>query len=179
MLELSSTLEKIACAHTVGLAAPPSYEESLTDLPPDYTTTDHLATCGDICTLADEKPTPLTTSTRRTSNDSKIDFTGTENIRQHANKKKAKQAAKAAQQSKWADDDDEGTKDGTADGGDGAGDGGAGAGGDGGSDPPGGGDKGDKDEDDWWNEGSSKKNKKNKKKNAWYVDISCLSCLWL
>ncbi|QIX02374.1 hypothetical protein AMS68_007891 [Peltaster fructicola] len=169
VLELSSTLEKIACAHSVGLVAPPSYEESLTDLPPDYTTTDYLATCGDVYSLAEEKPTPLSAPKRTASTDSRIDFTGTDNIRQHANKKKAKQAAKAAQQSKWNDSDDEGKKDDTAEGGDGNGDGGSGAGGDGGgSDPPGGGDKGGKDEDDWWNDGgSSKKNKKNKKKNAW------------
>lgn len=166
VLELSLQLEHIACANTLSLVAPPSYEESLSDLPPDYTTTDHLATRGTL--LSHDTPQPIFTCAKSGRADVKIDWTGTDNVRQHVSKKKAKQAAKQAQQAKWAESDEEGNKDGTADGGDGNGDDGAGAGGaGGGSDPPGGGDK---DDDDWWNEG--KKDKKKKKKNAWYACLA-------
>lgn len=162
------------------LLPPPTYEESICDTPPDYTTTDKLAR---HCDYADVKAAfatvrtiqPKSTSPRHVisyQDDLKIDFSDPGNIRSHVSKKKAKQAAKEAQAAKWADSDQEGDKDG-ADGEKGGDDngsnGGAGAGGSGGDPPGGDGDK-DKDEDDWWNDGAkSKKDKKKKKKNAWYV----------
>jgi len=88
---------------------------------------------------------------------SEIDWSQIEGVRSHANKK-AKQAAKKAQQDKWADSDNEDKQSGGADGGDGGdnggGDGGSGAGGDA-PDGNGGGD----DADDWGGWGSSKKDK--------------------
>jgi uncharacterized membrane protein YgcG len=147
---------------------PPTYEESLLDLPPDYTNTDSLAAVDSLClfqnvfesfALADAK-SARSTSTVYVD----IDLSKVEGIRQHANKK-AKQAAKKAQQAKWMDSDNEENKDGTADGGDGGDANGGGDAGGGGADPPGGGDGGD--EDDWWNSGPKKKKDKKKKKNAW------------
>ena len=150
---------------------PPTYEESLQDLPPDYTTSEALATvhCAQNVKdsvngyLVDQKFHPCVEDSHNI-----VDLSQIEGIRSYAGKK-AKQAAKKAQQAKWADSDNEENPDGGADGGDGGdnngGGDGFGAGGDGG-DPPGGGDGGD--DDDWWNTGASKKKeKKKKKKNAW------------
>lgn len=151
---------------------PPSYDETIQDLPPDYTCTNALIT---LCLSHDVKDLLQPHFYAREKNEgptrsseSKIDLTKIEGVRSHANKK-AKQAAKQAKQAKWGDDGEEENKDGAADGGegggDGGGDGGAGAGGDGG-DPPGGGDGGG-DDDDWGGFGGKKKDKKKKKKNAW------------
>jgi hypothetical protein len=149
---------------------PPTYEESLLDLPPDYTCTDALATvdCSaktvDVFSLHVWREEKSKAGSDSTYYD--IDFSHNGAI-QHAGKK-AKQAAKKAQQAKWLDSDNEENKDGGADDGDGGdggggdGDGGAGAGGDGG-DPPGGGN----DDDEWGNTGGKKKKDKKKKKNAW------------
>ena len=137
---------------------PPTYEDSLQDLPPDYTSTDALATSY-FLTHEIEKSNYYVLDQKLhfwvPETHEKVDLTEIEGIRSYANKK-AKKAAKAAQQAKWADSDNEengnaegGDGEGGGDGGDG-GDGGAGAGGDGG-DPPGGGDGGD--DDDWWNTG--------------------------
>lgn len=155
-------------------AAPPAYEDCLNDVPPDYTTTDALATAqilrdSEIIDLPfeDRKAKDVQIKSIQYLGDVKVDFTETDNIRTHANKK-AKKAAKAAQQAKWADSDNEDKKDGE-DGGagdenkDGGGD--AGAGGDGGGDPPGGGGGGD-DDDEWWNGGGGGKKKKDKKKKS-------------
>jgi len=156
---------------------PPSYEDSLADVPPDYTGTDAVAV---ISSLVDVKidlgfPDAAAAATRRDSqqsSDDKLDFNQPYGIRSHA--KKAKKAAKAAQKEKWADDDGEKKEEppaddgagGDAGGGDGGGDaGGGGDGGDGGGDPPGG-DGGDDPEDIWGAAGGGKKKKK-KKKNAW------------
>lgn len=134
----------------------PTYVESIQDVPPDYTTTNALATAyttnvgieANTCDLGCQK-FDLGVGNLHVE----VDFSDVEGIRSHANKK-AKKAAKEAQQAKWADSDGEGNNDGAAEGGEdpngnAGGDGGAGAGGDGGT-PPGGGDGGD---DDWWNEG--------------------------
>lgn len=145
------------------VAPPPSYEESVADLPPDYTNTDGLAVVhfsklpleGSGLERKQEHKSDVGLFGR----DTPVDLSAKEGIRSHANKK-AKKAAKAVQQAKWADSDDEGKKegdDGGNAGGDGAGggDAGGGAGGDGG-DPPGGGDDGGDGGDDWF--GDTKKN---------------------
>lgn len=148
---------------------PPTYEESIQDLPPDYSETGAIATA---CVWKDARDVLLGNGDQKFHPDVKdmpgdFDVSQIDGIRSCANKK-AKKAAKAAQQAKWADSDNEENKDEGGDGqdGDGGGDGGSGAGGDGG-DPPGGGDNGD--DDEWWNTGNSKKDKKKKKKNAWAV----------
>jgi hypothetical protein len=147
--------------------SPPTYEESIQDLPPDYTETGAIATA---CIWKDAKN--LSNGDQKFHPDVKdipgeFDASQIDGVRSCANKK-AKKAAKAAQQAKWADSDNEENQDEGGDGQDGGGDGngGSGAGGDGG-DPPGGGGNGD--DDEWWNTGNSKKDKKKKKKNAWDV----------
>ena len=156
---------------------PPSYEDSFQDVPPDYTATDAFANAQNLqnATIPSGiEPQPRKRTTGNPSLlgqvDVKIDFSNIENIRSHG-KKKAKQATKQAQLSKW-DDDGEEKKDDDGDGGDGGsaggnGGGGAGSGGDdgGGGKPPG--DGGD-DDDEWWNaaDAGGKKSKKKKKKNA-------------
>lgn len=157
-------------SQTLDLLPPPSYEESIADLPPDYTGTGALAV---VRTFVDVKLDVGTDhgkshdSQRRS--DDKVDFTQPQGVRSHANKK-AKKAAKAAQKDKWADDDGE-KKEETPpdDGAGGGGDAGGDAGGDGaGGDPPGdGGDGNGEDPDDIWGAVGGKKNKKKKKKNAW------------
>ena len=146
---------------------PPTYEESLQDLPPDYTDTGAVAT---VCFTNDAKDSVIRDGDQQFHPDVKdvpgdYDFSELDGIRSYAGKK-AKKAAKAVQQAKWMDSDGEENKgeggEGQDGNGGGDGDGGSGAGGDGG-DPPGGGD------DDWWNAGNSKKDKKKKKKNAWDV----------
>jgi hypothetical protein len=153
---------------------PPTYEESIQDLPPDYTETGAIATA---CVWRDAKEVPLGNGDQKFHPDvkdvpSEFDVSQVEGIRSYANKK-AKKAAKVAQQAKWADSDNEENNDEGGDGqdGDGGGDGGSGAGGDGG-DAPGGGDNGD--DDEWWNGGNSKKDKKKKKKNAWAVCLDLI-----
>jgi hypothetical protein len=150
---------------------PPSYEESLADVPPDYTGTDAAAVVNSLVDvkLGLDFPDALPTSrdSQRRS-DAKLDFNQPHGIRYHA--KKAKKAAKTAQKEKWADDDGEKKEEPPADdgaGGDaGGGDaGGDAGGGDGGGDPPGG-DGGD-DPDDIWGAAGGGKKKKKKKKNAW------------
>lgn len=136
---------------------PPSYEDSASDLPPDYTATDAFAVAGlNVDHIAHVMPS--------TGSD-KLDLSALEGIRSYANKK-AKKAAKQAQMSKWGEGSgDEGEK--KEEGADGAGgeggggDGDAGAGGDGG-DPPGGGDGGGDDNAEDWGFGGGKKSKKKK-----------------
>lgn len=150
---------------------PPTYEESLLDLPPDYTSTDSLAVVSSLVSVASvEKPAVM--AEKPSSRlpcvpvEEKVDLSALEGIRSHAGKK-AKQAAKKAQQAKWMDSDNEGDKaaDGDAGNGDGGGSGGDAGGAGAGGDPPG---DGGNDDDDWWNTGASKKkDKKKKKKNAW------------
>ena len=144
---------------------PPTYEESIQDLPPDYITNETFA--------AAQLPNYATVASKdgvchRQKPDScenyfpevyvTVDWSEVEGIRSFANKK-AKQAAKKAQQAKWADSDNEDNQSGGADGDEdgndnGGGDGGSGAGGDapdgnGGDEP-----------DDWMNGwGSNKKDK--------------------
>jgi hypothetical protein len=148
---------------------PPSYDECVADLPPDYT--DALATVRlyQAAAYSPEK-TWKHDDTEKRSQD--VDLSSTEGFRNHG-KKAAKKAAKQAQKDKWADSGDEGEKapEGDGDGsnggagdGSGGGDDGAGAGGDGG-DPPGGGGGDDGGEDPW--DFGGKKGKKKKKKNAW------------
>lgn len=145
----------------------PDYEDCIEDTPPDYTATDVLANariCSDssIAKSDGSKRDAGARSDLFNVFDVKVDFSEPENIRTRG-KKKAKQAAKAAQQAKWADSDDEEKKDDDVEGegGDGNGGGDAGGGNDGGGDPPGGDDG---DGDDWWGTGGGgKKNKKKKK----------------
>lgn len=156
-------------SRTLDLLPPPSYDESVADLPPDYTGTGALAVAQ---SLVDVKLGPgLENAQSRDSkrrSDDKVDLTQPQGVRYHANKK-AKKAQKAAQKDKWADDDGE-KKEEAPPPDDGAGGGGdAPAGGDGaGGDPPGdGGDGNGEDPDDIWGAVGGKKNKKKKKKNAW------------
>ena len=157
--------------HTLDLFSPPSYEECLADVPPDYTATDALAVVQGLVDVKLELGFPeagLRQSERRS--DIKVDLTEPKGIRYHAKKKKA-----AAKKNNWADEDekkeeappaDEGAG-GDAGAGDGAGDAGGDAGaGDGGGDPPGDGGGGD-DPDDIWGAAGGGKKKKKKKKNAW------------
>lgn len=160
---------------------PPTYEESLQDLPPDYTTTEALAAFQlpqDVKDSVGEILTNLKLYPSTGDAHDKIDVSEIEGIRSYGGKK-AKQAAKKAQQAKWADSDNEEGNGEGADGGAGGDDNGggddgagAGAGGDGG-DPPGGGDGGDGGDGDIWDTGSKKKDKKKKKKNAWLVVSMC------
>ncbi|KAK0303149.1 hypothetical protein LTR01_008295 [Friedmanniomyces endolithicus] len=160
----------IATPQVAGTPQPQPYDDCLTDLPPDYTLTEALATVQlNVCDIdAPGKDARAANTASRSATD-EIDFTSPSGIRSHVNKK-AKKAAKSAQKDKWAGSDDEGEK--PADGGEegGAGDGagddaGFGAGGD----PPGdggnGGDGGDG--DDWATGATTAKGKKKKKKNAW------------
>jgi hypothetical protein len=158
--------------YVLDLFPPPSYEESLADVPPDYTATDALAVVQGLVDVKLDLGLPeagLHHSQRRS--DVKVDLTEPQGIRYHA-KKKAKAAAKTAQSNKWGDEEEKKEEppadDGAGAGGDaGGGDGGGDAGGgDGGGDPPGGDGGGDDPEDIWGAAGGSKKKKK-KKKNAW------------
>ena len=94
------------------LPPPPTYEESLCDLPPDYTATNALAAVDSLAIAADvatnwviygEKPS---CGKDGFANDVKIDLQVVEGIREHAGKK-AKQAAKKAQQAKWNESGEE------------------------------------------------------------------------
>jgi len=134
---------------------PPSYQDSISDVPPDYTLTDALAAvCTNVAQFGPSMPG---------NGPETLDVSSMEGIRMYAKKK-----AKAAKQAAWAEDDGEKKDEGAAgDGGDGAaaggGDGGAGAGGDGG-DPPGGGDGGGDDNGADEFAFGGKKGKKKKKK---------------
>lgn len=159
--------------HTLDLFSPPSYDESLSDVPPDYTATDALAVVQGLVDVKLELGLPeagLRQSQRRT--DIKVDLTEPKGIRYHAKKKKGAAAKKNA----WADEEEkkeeppaEEGAGGDAGGGDGAGDAGGGdaGGGDGGGDPPGGDGGGGDDPDDIWGAVGGGKKKKKKKKNAW------------
>ena len=155
---------------------PPSYNDSVSDVPPDYTTSTDLASRK--LDYTDLPPPPYILSPTFSRNETlirnpitkpAIDFSTPVHVRQHVGKK-AKQAQKQAQKDKWADEGDEGIG---GDAGDqsghgaGGGDGGAGAGGGGnGGDGAGGG-------DDGWDDvgaGKGKKGKKNKKKNGFSWD---------
>lgn len=140
----------------IAVQSPPTNEDSVKDLPPDYTTTDELAT---LCVAKTARDAPTRTVEAEKASNGHA-WTELEGIRSHANKK-AKKAAKEAQAAKWADSDGEEKKEEGADGADGSGggDGGDGAGGDGGADPPGGGAGGGDEGDDWF-AGGSKKDKK-------------------
>ena len=162
-----------ALSHTLDLFSPPSYEECVADVPPDYTATDAFAVVQGLVDVKLDLGLPeagLRQSHRRT--DIKVDLTEPKGIRYHAKKKKGAAAKKNA----WADEEekkeeappaDDGAG-GDAGGGDGAGDAGGGdaGGGDGGGDPPGDGGGGDDPDDPWGAVGGGKKKKK-KKKNAW------------
>jgi hypothetical protein len=168
----------------VWVSPPPSYDDTIADLPPDYTTTDALATAQtpeytpfpslnpSICSSA---PNCLRLSCDTSPSSSfyldekslyaKIDLGFCEDaVRSHAKKKKGAAAKKNT--FSW-DDDEEKKKEEEAAGGSGGGDNGGGGG-----DPPadggagggdGGGDGGDdkKDEDEWgaWDTGKKKKKK--------------------
>lgn len=145
-------------------AQPPGYEDSVEDLPPEYTCTDVLATSSFSKSPLHIHRTVPTIQTYiyppswlEKSDRVDIDLKTPHNVRSHANKK-AKQAAKAASKSKWADSGDE------AEGSKGGGEGGSANDGDGGSaGGGGGGDEGGGGGDDFWDE-PGKKSKKPKKK---------------
>jgi hypothetical protein len=148
---------------------PPTYDDALNDLPPEYSI--HPTTAEARVILRDGTPSNLlpkngaeTPYTRdKPSPSIIIDFESAAGIRQRVSKKQKKAAKKVAQE-KWGgdDEDEDKTQDGNQDGtgGDGGGDGGN-AGGDGGGDGGGGG--GGDGWDDWATGGSKKKNKKKKK----------------
>lgn len=147
----------------------PSYDDCVSDLPPDYTQTDALARMQALYQIDH-----LRERSQKTSKDQKlwtdggllqpkVDFSSSEHFRSHVSKKD-KKAAKAKKQAAWGDEDNEGEKPagegGEENGGNGGGEGGGdGAGGAGGGD---GGDGGDGDDWDAW--GTGKKKKKGKKK---------------
>ncbi|KAL9065991.1 MAG: hypothetical protein Q9157_007288, partial [Trypethelium eluteriae] len=173
---LKSDIAPLSTSISLYADPPPSYDDSIADTPPDYTTTANLASKQlDYTNLP---PPPYTRPCTRAKSTSPIcdpfakiaiDFSATHNARQHVSKKQ-KQAQKKAQIDKWADGDegeagkDNGDQDGEGGGG---GDGGAGAGGGAGGGGDGGG--GDGGGDDGWDDvggaGKGKKAKK-KKKNA-------------
>ena len=146
---------------SIPIDLPPSYHDSIADLPPNYDLCEGLISiqlCSKDLSLppfySDEPQSRFLPLGSMTAPD--IDLTDTSNFRQAAGKKK-KQQAKAANQAKWADGGDEGSKDGgngeengEGGGGNNNGDGGAGDGGGGG--------------DDWnnWDTGKKKKGKKAK-----------------
>ena len=144
-----------------GQQSPPPYEDSLSDLPPDYSPTDTSAVA--YCDAGSLKPLlPC-------SGSEKLDLDSIDGIRSYANKKKKK----AAQAAKWNDDEEEKKEEGAdgAGGGEGGDNGGGEGGGEGagdgaGGDPPGGDGGGDENPEDDWFSGGGKKNKKKKKKNA-------------
>lgn len=153
---------------------PPSYDEALLDAPPDYTTTNELATVRLWHDTANPPPYASNwPSEQDTKQRSTVDFSSREGIREHASKK-AKQAARRAQQAKLFDSDNEDNKrdgagngDDNGNGGEGAGNGGDnnGDGGDGdGGDPPGGGGGGGGGDDEEENLNNNKKKKKKDKK---------------
>lgn len=161
------------CTSTIdAISPPPSYEDCVHDLPPDYTATDSLAYAqcllqdGEVATNGSETRERGSTRTSQLFGDP---FDIKEGFRQHA-KKKAKKAAAAAQKAKWADSDDEEKKEEGAEGEENGGGDSNGGGDAGGGDAPGGGDEGNGGDDDWWNDaGGKKKDKKKKKKSAWEV----------
>ena len=179
-LNISSKLESTITSSLISIPnlfeSPPSYNDSISDVPPDYTTTTELASqkldyihtppppYAHSCT--DRKRTLLI---RDPIANPCIDFSTTHNVRQHANKK-AKQAAKKAQKDKWADGDEGGTA--GAGGEDGEQNGDGAAGGSGGAGSGGGGNGGDGGDDEWDDVGAGKgkKGKKNKKKSAFAWD---------
>lgn len=166
---------------------PPSYDDTLADLPPDYTTTDALATAQTPeytlfpslnPSLCSNVPNCLRISCNTSPSSSfyldekslyaDIEFGFSEDgVRSHAKKKKKGGAAKAA----WDDDDDKKKEEENA-GGAGGGDNGGGnppadgGGGDAGGEGGDGGDGGDdgNNEDEWggWDTGKKKKKKSKK-----------------
>lgn len=144
--------------------APPSYNDCLNDCPPDYTTSNALATLN-VEPPAYAPPSATSTSTSQKREEGpvlpsrpKVDFEYRENLREHKKKKKGAAAAK----NKWDSDNEEEKKpegDSTGDQPGDAGDSGGadGAGGDGGE-------GGGNDDDDW--DDGKKKGKKDKKKTA-------------
>ena len=157
--------------------APPSYDDVVADAPPDYSSTESLATANSLVDyLAPFETKGHTKDSSRASGSTdpmvspSVNLNDTSGFKTTANKK-AKQAKKKQQQASWADSGDEGEKKneggdeegGSAGGADGGGDGGGGNG-DGG-DGGGGGDEGGG--DDWNFGGGGKKNKKKNKKNKW------------
>ncbi|KAF2120559.1 hypothetical protein BDV96DRAFT_269586 [Lophiotrema nucula] len=168
---------------------PPSYDDTLADLPPDYTTTDALAAAQtpeytpfpslnpSLCSSA-PNCLRLSCDTSPTSSfyfDEKslyadIDLSfSEEGIKAHAKKKKGAAAKKNA--SSWDDDEDK-KKEEEAAGGSGGGDNGGGDppadGGDGGAGGGDGGDGGggDENKDDEWNDWDTGKKKKKKGRKA-------------
>jgi hypothetical protein len=160
---------------------PPSYDDTIADLPPDYTTTDAPASVqlpeyspwsSLDASLCSDVPNCLRLSCN-TSPDSSlyldekssyadIDFGFTEDgVKSHAKKKKGAAAKKTTAFDDGEEKKDEAAGDAGGDNGGGGGDppadGGAGGAGDGGDDK--------KDDDDWgsWDTGKKKKGKKSKK----------------
>lgn len=158
--------------------SPPAYEDTLDDAPPDYTSTDALATAAQT---AAPPPLPpygppsgppsshplLPLSIELLEKEARVDLSKVDNVREHkkGSKKKKQPAQKMAS---WAQSDDEDKKKGDG-GGDNGGDGNEGGGDNGGGGDAGGGggggdDNGDNGDDgDEWNEAGGKKNKKKKK----------------
>lgn len=146
-------------------APPPSYDDAIADLSPDYSTLPPLATRKIIVSGA--PATPATKSQDRSSAllkdcslDVYIDFENPVGVREHKKKKGPTATKKATQASPPPDNgggsDNAGDDQGAGDGGGHAG-GGDGGGGDGDGDGDGGGDDG---WNDWTTSSSKKKNKK-------------------
>ena len=143
---------------------PPSYDDAVTDVPPDYASSESLAHRKPLCDSALPpvylRRTPQPYEPRALSglmSSSIIDFDDTSNFQSHGGAKKKKQAAKAANQAKWAGSGDEGNKEGENGEGNDGGEGGGGS-------NNGNGGAGDDGGDDWdLGGGGGKKNKKGRK----------------
>lgn len=140
---------------------PPSYNQAASDAPPDYSNTEDYARVhveGQHILLITPRYQQLRErlwSYLVSMAEVGMDFGDIPNIRTHGGaKKKAKQAQKQGEKDKWAEPDDEGTKEGEDGQDNGAGGGGGSNNGDGGAGDNGGG-------DDWnFSGGKKKKGKK-------------------
>lgn len=145
---------------------PPSYDDAIKDLPPDYSTLSPLAERKDLC--GDGTPSIETKDLNSRSKSPLIDFRHPFGIREHKGPGKKKKAKQAAQQSTPPPNDD-GDKSPPPDENQNGGDGGSNAGGSGDGNGDNGGDGGGGDggdDDGWgdaWNTNSKKKDKKKKK----------------
>ena len=146
---------------------PPSYDDAIKDLPPDYSTLAPLAKQKNLCggctpSIGTKDPTARSKSPL-------VNLDHPFGIREHKGAGKKKKAKQAAAQQSTPPPNDDGDKSPPPDENQGGGDGGSNAGGsgdgDGGNDGDGGGGDGG-DDDGWgdaWNTASKKKDKKKKK----------------
>ncbi|KAJ9668531.1 hypothetical protein H2201_001172 [Coniosporium apollinis] len=158
-------------------AAPPDYDYTVLDSPPDYTTTDTLATVQfpyfEVSPPLYHHLYPFAREPEIGFGDSpispKVDFSNTDNLRERAKKKAAAKKADAWKDEEKKEDNAGKQNAGGGDGDNGGDTGGAGGGNSGGDGGDGGGGGGGDDGDDW-GFGGSKKKKKGKKGKAAEAD---------